>query len=354
MPVQHIRSYSFSLIVRAVLPLAFFAVSTSHLKAQEDGGFYKDKQLRVVVGSAAGSGYDLIARLVWRFVPNHLPGKPTVIIQNLPGAGSVQVANQVANSAPRDGTVIGAPINGMPTAPLLQPEGARFDASTLIWIGAAAREQQVAIASSTAPAISLPELYYKEILVGATTAGTTMVDFPAVAGAFLGLKFKVVRGYEGTAQIITAIEAGELQGIGGLGWSSAKILAGKQIADGRMKVIAQYGFQRHPELIDVPLIYDLAKSEEDRLAMRLTIARQDYDRAYFLPPGVPPTRVETLRRAFDATMKDQAFLVEARRMQLDVDPMTGERVDELIHEVLRTPKPIVERVRAAIDGTSSR
>ena len=354
MPGLKMRSAATTKVVKAVIAGALLATSTLPVQAQEGAAFFKDKQLRVVVGSAAGSGYDLIARLVWRFVPNHLPGKPAVIIQNLPGAGSVQMANQLANTAPRDGTVIGAPINGMPTAPLLQPEGARFDATSLRWIGAAAREQQVAIASTSASAKSLADLYSQELLVGATTAGTTMVDFPAVASAFLGLKFKVVRGYEGTAQIVTAIEAGELQGIGGLGWSSAKILAGKHLADGRMRVIAQYGFESHPELKGVPLIYDLAKTPEDRLAMRLTFARQDYDRGYFLPPSVPMDRVDALRRAFDATMKDPEFLAEARHMQLDVDSMTGERVDDLVREVSATPKQIVDRVRAAIDGTGSR
>jgi tripartite-type tricarboxylate transporter receptor subunit TctC len=340
-------------ITQAALALgALLAISPA--RAQDESQFFKNKQLRVVVGSSPGSGYDLIARLVWRYVPNHIPGSPTVIVQNVPGAGSVQMTNQLVNTAVRDGTVIGAPINGMPTAPLLQPEAARFDATKLIWIGAAAREVQVAMAWHTAPVQTLKDLYKSELLVGATTAGTTMVDFPAVANAFLGLKFKVVRGYEGTAQINTAIEAGELQGIGGVGWSSAKILSGKQLAEKKMKVIAQYGFKKHPELPDVPLVYDLAKSQEDKLAMRLTFARQDYDRGYFLPPEVPAGHVEILRRAFDATMKDPEFLTEAKRMKLDIDAMTGERVDELVREVSATPAPIVARVRAAIAGTSSK
>jgi len=322
--------------------------------AQDENQFYREKQLRILVGSAAGSGYDLIARLVWRYVPNHMTGRPTVVVQNVPGAGSVQMANQLVNTGARDGTVIGAPINGMATAPLLQPEAARFDATKLIWIGAAAREVQVAMAWHTAPVQTLNDLYSKELLVGATTAGTTMVDFPAVANAFLGLKFKVVRGYGGTAQINTAIEAGELEGIGGVGWSTAKILSGRLLAEKKIKVIAQYGFERHPELPDVPLVYDLARTEEDKLAMRLTFARQDYDRGYFLPPDVPTGRVEVLRRAFDATMKDSEFLAEAKRMNLDIDAMTGERVDELVREVSATPKPIVDRVRAAIMGTLSK
>jgi tripartite-type tricarboxylate transporter receptor subunit TctC len=318
--------------------------------AQNPADFYKGKQIRVVVGSAAGSGYDLVARLVWRYVANYIPGKPTIVIQNVPGAGSIVMANQVANSAPRDGTVIGAPINGMPTAPLLQPDATHFDPTKLLWIGAAARESQVAFAWHSAPVQSLEDLKTRELLVGATTAGTTMVDFPAVSNAFLGLKFKIVRGYEGTTQIFQAIEAGELQGVGGVGWSSVKLLAGKWLAQKQITIIAQYGFERVPALPDVPLVYDLAKTNEDRLALRLTFARQEYDRGYFLPPDVPAERVEILRRAFDTAMKDRDFLNEAQKSGIDIDPVSGERVGALIAQVLATPKDIAERVRTIIDG----
>ncbi len=260
------------------------------------------------------------------------------------------MANQVANTAPRDGTVVGAPINGMPTAPLLQPDATHFDPTKLLWIGAAARETQVAFVWHTAPVQSLEDLKTKELLVGATTAGTTMVDFPAVSNEFLGLKFKMVRGYEGTTQIFQAIEAGELQGIGGVGWSSVKLLAGKWLAQNQIKVIAQYGFEPNPALPGVPLVYDLAKTQEDRLALRLTFARQEYDRGYFLPPDVPADRVEILRRAFDAAMKDRDFLDEAQKSGIDIDPVPGERVGALIDDVLATPPNIAKRVRTIING----
>jgi tripartite-type tricarboxylate transporter receptor subunit TctC len=331
------------------LSLALLTVSIAH--AEDDvAAFYRGKQIRVVVGSAAGSGYDLIARLVWRYVANYIPGKPSVVIQNVPGAGSIVMANQVANTAPQDGTVVGAPINGMPTAPLLQPEATHFEPTKLLWIGAAARESQVAFAWHTAPVQSLEDLKNKALLVGATTAGTTMVDFPAVSNAFLGLKFDIVRGYEGTTQIFQAIEAGELQGIGGVGWSTVKLLAGKWLAQKQITVIAQYGFERIPALPDVPLVYDLAKTEEDRLALRLTFARQEYDRGYFLPPGVPAERVEILRRAFDAAMKDRDFRNEAQKLGVDIDPVPGDRIAALIAQVLATPRDVAERVRTIIAG----
>jgi tripartite-type tricarboxylate transporter receptor subunit TctC len=269
----------------------------------------------------------------------------------MPGAGSVVMANQLANIAPRDGTVIGAPINGMPTAPLLQPEATHFDPTKLLWIGAAARESQVAFAWHTAPVQSLEDLKTKELLVGATTAGTTMVDFPAVSNAFLGLKFKIVRGYEGTTQIFKGIEAGELQGIGGVGWSSVKLLAGKWLAQKQITIIAQYGFKRLPALPDVPLVFDLAKTEQDRLALRLTFARQEYDRGYFLPPDAPADRLAILRKAFNAAMKDREFLSEAQKSGIDIDPVPGERVAALIAQVLATPPDIAERVRKIIAGS---
>src|SRR5213595_1469627 len=190
--------------------------------AQEDvAAFYQGKQLRFVVGSAAGGGYDLFARIVVRHIVNHIPGNPIVIVQNQPAAGGVVMTNQLYAQGPKDGTVIGIPINGIPPAPLLQT-GTAFDASKLIWLGSTNREAYVAFVWHTVPVDKITELTSKEIVVGATTPGTTMVDFPLLVNDVLGTKFKVVRGYGGTPQINLAIERGEVQGMGGLGWASVK------------------------------------------------------------------------------------------------------------------------------------
>ena len=322
--------------------------------AQADvANFYRGKQVRLIVGTAPGGGYDLFARIVARHIAAHIPGQPTVIVQNLPAAGGLVMTNQLYSVGPKDGTAIGVPINGIPTAPLLQ-QGAQFDATRLIWIGSTNREPYVAFVWHSAPVQSLAELRAKELVVGSTTPGTTMTDFPLVVNDILGLKFRVVRGYEGTPQINHAIERGEIQGQGGIGWAAIKAQVPHWIAEKKIKVIAQYGLKRYPELADVPSMLEQARTEPDRQALTMLFARTEYGRPYFLPPDVPAERVRALRRAFDATMRDQAFIADAARLQLEIDPMTGEEVQALVAQLTRTPPEIVTRVRAALEAPMAR
>src|SRR5215475_702516 len=324
-----------------IRPTMLFAALTCAVPAaaQEDiAAFYKGKTVRIVVGTAAGGGYDLFARTVARHLAGHIPGNPTIIVQNQPAAGGLVMTNQLFATAPRDGTVIGAPINGIPTAPLIQPYGAHFDAEKLIWLGSTNREPYVAFVWHTAPVQSLAELQQKELIVGATAPGTTMVDFPLITNAILGTKFKIVRGYEGTPQINNAIERGEIDGEGGIGWAAVKAQVPAWIAEKKINVIAQYGLKRNAELAEVPSMLELAKSEADRRALLMLFARTEYGRPYFLPPEVPAARVAALRRAFDATMRDPAFVAEAARLQFEVDPLTGEQVQALVAQLAATPQ----------------
>jgi tripartite-type tricarboxylate transporter receptor subunit TctC len=317
----------------------------------QDGvaAFYRGKQLRMIVGSAVGGGYDLFARIVARHIGNHIPGHPGVIVQNQPAAGGVVMANQLYGQGPKDGTVIGVPINGLPTAPLLQ-SGTQFDPVRLNWIGSTNREAYVAFVWHTVPVASIGELTSKEVVVGATTPGTTMVDFPLLVNDVLGFKFKIVRGYQGTPQINLAIERGEVQGVGGLGWASVKAQTPHWISGKKIRVLAQYGLTRHAELVDVPTMLELARSDADRQAMTMLFARTEYGRPYFLPPDVPPERVTALRRAFDATMRDPAFIAEAAKLEFDIDPLTGEQVQALVGQLAATPRDVVARVRRALEA----
>ena len=318
--------------------------------AEDDvAAFYRGKQLRMIVGSAVGGGYDLFARIVARHIVHHIPGSPGIIVQNQPAAGGVVMANQLYGQGPKDGTVIGVPINGLPTAPLLQ-SGTQFDPERLIWLGSTNREAYVAFVWHTVQVTSITELTSKEVVVGATTPGTTMVDFPLLVNDVLGFKFKVVRGYQGTPQINLAIERGEVEGMGGLGWASVKAQTPHWISERKIKVLAQYGLKRYSELADVPTMLEFAKSDADRQAMTMPFARTEYGRPYFLPPDVPVERVAALRRAFDATMKDPAFVAEAAKLQFDVDPLTGEQVQALVAQLAATPREVVARVRAALEA----
>jgi tripartite-type tricarboxylate transporter receptor subunit TctC len=318
--------------------------------AQDVAGFYRGKQMRIVVGTGVGGGYDLFARAVARHIVNHIPGNPTIIVQNLGAAGGLVMVNQLFSLGPKDGTVIGAPINGIPTAPLLQPGGAHFDANKLNWIGSTNRETYVGFVWHTAPVQDLADVMRKEVVVGATTAGTTMVDFPLVTNKIIGTRFKIVRGYESTPQINVAIERGELEGNAGIGWQSVKTQTPSWIADKKIKVIAQYGLRRDPELADAPTMLEYAKTEADRQALTMMFARTEYGRPYFLPPDVPAERVEAIRRAFDATMKDPEFIADAAQLQLDLSPMTGEQVQALVAQLGRTPPAVVAAVRAALEA----
>lgn len=319
--------------------------------ADEDvAAFYGGKQIHLIVGSGAGSGYDINARLIARFLGAHIPGHPTVVVQNQPGAGSVIAAKGLANGATRDGTVIASVINGVPTAPLLQPAGVRFDPLRLGWIGSSNRDTQVMYVWGTAPVRRLEELTKKELIVGGTSAGTSQVDFPLVLNAILGTKFKIVSGYEGSAQVHKAMEAGEVQGIAALAWSSLKTINANWLVEGKIRILAQWSAPPHPDLKEVPLVESLAHTKQDLQALKLLTSRLEIGRPFVAPPDVPPARLAALRHAFEATMKDPAFLAEARRIQLDVDPMTGEEVHGMVESVLATPQDVVARVRRALNG----
>jgi tripartite-type tricarboxylate transporter receptor subunit TctC len=318
-------------------------------RADPVADFYRGKQIRFIIGSAPGGTYDILARIVARHLAAHIPGEPLIIVQNQPAAGGLVMANQLYALGPNDGTAIGVPINGIPTAPLLQPEVAHFDATKLIWIGSTNREPYVAYVWHTAPVQSLAELLTKQLIVGATTPGTTMVDFPMLTNKIVGTKFKIVPGYGSTPQLNQAMERGETEGVGALGWAAVKAQVPQWITEHKIKVIAQFGFKPSGELADVPLMLDLAKTPADRQALSMLFARTEYGRPYFLPPDVPPARVEALRRAFDATMKDDGFIADAAKIGLAPDPLTGEQVQALIAQLAGTPTAVVQRVRAALD-----
>jgi tripartite-type tricarboxylate transporter receptor subunit TctC len=319
-------------------------------RADDVASFYRGKQIRFIVGSAPGGTYDLLARIVARHIGAHIPGTPSIIVQNQPTAGGLLMVNQLYALGPNDGTAIGVPLNGIPAAPLLQPAAAHFEAAKLIWLGSTHSEPYVAYVWHTAPVQSLSELLTKQLVVGATTPGTTMNDFPALTNAIVGTKFKIVPGYASTPQMNEALERGEVEGIAGFGWFALNAQAPQWVPEGKIKIIAQFGLTRSKILPDVPLMLDLAgQSQADRQALMMLFSRTEYGRPYFLPPDVPAERVEALRRAFDATMKDEAFMVEASKIGFAVDPLTGEEVQALVAALANTPPDVVSRVRAALN-----
>jgi tripartite-type tricarboxylate transporter receptor subunit TctC len=328
------------------LVLGFVAPATAQDRVAQ---FYQGKTVHMIVGIAAGSGYDINARALAHHLSEHIPGKPTIVVQNQPGSGSISMTNQLYNAGPFDGTVIGAAFGGMPTAPLLTPEGVKFDPTKLNWLGSTNRETHVTYLWHTASANSIEDIKKQEIVVGAQAPGTTQYDFPLMANAIFGTKFKIVNGYGGTPQIHLAMERGEVEGNGASAWTTLKALNSDWIKDKKVKIIAQWALRPNPELPGVPSVLDLAKNDKDKAALLLVLARLDFGRPFFLPPNVPTDRVEALRKAFDDTMKDPAFLAEAETLKLDIDPLNGKQVSELVAQVIATPKDVVERVRGIFE-----
>jgi tripartite-type tricarboxylate transporter receptor subunit TctC len=334
----------------ALLALSIALIASPASAQEEDvAAFFRGKTLRLMVGIGVGSGYDINARLLARHMPAHIPGQPNIIVQNQPGAGSLTMTNALYNSGPFDGTVMGASFNGMPTAPLLQPGGARFDPNKLIWLGSSNRETQVTYVWHNVPIQRLDELRTRELVVGAQAPGSTQYDYPMLVNHLFGMKFKVVTGYQSTAKINLALESGEVHGTLA-NWSTLKALSSQWLAEKKVRMIAQWALQKHPDLAEVPFVLDLATSEGDRQALLLALARLEYGRPFFLPPNVPPARVAALRRAFDATMKDPAYVAEADKLRVDVDPLTGEQVAALVAQVSQTPAETVARVRTAMES----
>ncbi len=336
---------------KATLALfAFAALAPCAAFAQASADFYKGKSIRLLIGFGPGGGYDIYARAVAQHIGKHIPGAPSIVPQNMPGAGSVLVANHLANVAPRDGTVIGAFASGVPSVPLLTPEQAKFDASALSWIGSANNEVQIDYVWHTAPATTIDAVRQREVILGATGPGAASVDFPLMVNEILGFKYKLITGYKGTAEINLAMERGEVHGVAGLTWAGTRSATPEWVREKKIVIIAQYGQKPHPDLPDVPLVIDLAKNERDRQALNLIFSRQEIGRPFAAPPALPPERLTMLRRAFDATMKDPEFLADAERAKLDILPVDGETVATMVASLAATPPDVVARVRRILAG----
>ncbi len=315
--------------------------------ADDVAAFFKGKTLRILVGSGVGSGYDITARTLARAMPAYIPGHPLIIVQNQPGAGGMSMTNSLNASGPFDGTVIGAPFNGTPTMPLLQPQSARFDADKLIYLGSTNRETQVMYVWHTVAIQKLDDVKTKELTMGAQAPGSTQYDYPILLDRLLGYKFKVITGYQSTPKIHLALESGEVQGTIA-NWSTLLALNANWLAEKKVRLLVQWGIKKLPEIGDVPNIFEFLHTDADRAAVKLMVARLEFGRPFFVPPGVPADRVAALRRAFDATMKDKGFLADSAREKLEIDPLSGEDVQKLVEEVAHTPPDVVARVRAAL------
>jgi len=330
--------------VAAMLALAGF--TTAH--AQSPADFYKGKTVEIYIGYSVGGGYDLYARTIARHIGKHIPGNPTVVAKNMPGAGSLRLANWLYNVAPKDGTVFGTIGRGTGFDPLLGSKGAQFDAGKFSWIGSANDEVSVCVSWHGSGIGKFEDLYSKEMIVGGTGAAADTDQFPKVLNAVLGTKMKVITGYPGGNDIALAMERGEVHGRCGWSWSTIVATHKNWVDEKKMTVLVQLALSKEPDLAKVPLIMEFAKTDEQKRILKLIFARQVMGRPYLAPPGLPKDRAFALRRAFDATMKDPAFLADAKKSKIDITPVAGEKVEELVNEIYQTPKEIAQKAAAMI------
>jgi tripartite-type tricarboxylate transporter receptor subunit TctC len=304
--------------------------------------FYAGKQITFIAGSGVGGGYDLLARLAARHVGRLIPGNPTVIVQNLPAAGSLVAANQIYNTAPKDGTVVAFIQRGMLLAKLINPSGVRFELDKLNWLGNLASETGLVLAWHTAPHRTANDLLEQELIVG----GQVGVDPEITArlyNSLIGTKFKIVNGYSGTAEIALAIERGEVQGIADWSWASFKKQRPDWLRDKLVTLLLQGALHRDPELPDLPSALDFVRNDDDRKVLELFFTQKTIARPVIAPPGVPADRIATLRAAFAALATDRDFLADAVRSGLDVAPISGEAVDKVVALIAGTPADVADR-----------
>jgi tripartite-type tricarboxylate transporter receptor subunit TctC len=335
------------------LALTASVAATTAASAAED--FYKGKQIKIIVSSAPGGSYDAMARLLAVYMPKYIPGTPTMIVENMPGGGGLTAVQYMLNVAPKDGTVINATQANIPTAPLLQSDVAKFDPNTFGWIGNITKDPYVGFMWHTSPAQSLEDMKTKESSVAGSASGGISVDSAIMAKEMFGYKLKIVSGYPDSSATKLAIERGEVDGIMANGWADLKLQKREWLTDKKIKVFVQLGLTKLPDLPDVPLFIDQAKNEEDREALLILLGRQEFTRPYYVPPGTAPDRLETLRTAFEATMKDAKFVDEIfKKSQVEITGSSnGKELAALVSKISNSPPAAAKRLEKAFTDFKS-
>jgi tripartite-type tricarboxylate transporter receptor subunit TctC len=331
--------------LRASAILILCALTSGHAAAQAPEQFYAGKTIDFVIGYPPGGSNDTWGRLVARHLSRHIPGNPTVVPKNQPGAGSFLAVNQIFNIAPKDGSVIGI---GSPTMPLderLGTQGVRFKTAQLNWLGRVDSLVNMLFMSSTSRVKTLDDAFKIESTLSATGVGSTVAVYPTVMNHVLGTKFKLIMGYKGSNEAMLAVERGEVEGHS-TSWTALKVAHPAWIAEKKVTILVQFAQKRHPEMPDVPTVVELARNDDQRAILNAVVNAAEVGTAFFTGPGVPTERVAALRRAFDATMKDPEFQADVERTRLALNPITGEDLQQLVAEVSNLPPALLDKVRA--------
>jgi tripartite-type tricarboxylate transporter receptor subunit TctC len=336
-----------TVIGATILALTVLVPSTAPAESVAD--FYSGKSIRMVVATSPGGDYDLRARLLARHMSRHIPGEPAIVPVNMPGGVGLQAANWMATQAPRDGTALHAIMQNMSAFQALGGANVEYDTRKFFWIGNTTDTPNVINSWYTTGIKTIQDVMTRELVVGAPGTATSSVYYPKALNELVGTKFKIVSGYPGGNVVNLAMERGEVGGRGSNSWASWKSTHPEWLMEKKIFILVQIAFKRDPELPDVPTMIELAKNEQDRQVMEFLSADIPISRAYITTPDVPADRVEALRRAFDATMKDPAFLAEAAKTQMDISPSTGEEAQKFADMIANTPPAVIAKAKVILD-----
>jgi tripartite-type tricarboxylate transporter receptor subunit TctC len=340
-----------SVVVGAAL-LCASAHQLAAAEADEDvARFYKGKQITMTIGSSAGGGYDLYGRLVARHIGRHIPGSPSVVPSNMPGAASLVATQYIANVGPKDGTAIAAVYPQVVLEQLIgDKSNIKLDPRKLNYLGSANSEVYICMVRAASPVKTLEDATKMQAVLGATAPGASSYDFPLLLNNVLGTKFRIVSGYPGNQEIALATEKGEIDGACGTGWSTLASARPHWVRDGFVRLIAQEGLRGNPELdaLKVPLAIDSAKTAMQRQIMEIVYAQLLFGRPFVVAPEVPAERIAALQTAFIAALKDPELLAEAKKMNLDISPMPGPEVKATVERLFATPPEVLTAAKQAL------
>ena len=319
------------------------AASSAHADAVTD--FYKGKQVSLIVSTGAGGTYDTIARQMSRYMPKHLPGEPTIVVKQMPGAGHMLATNFMFETAPKDGSHIATVGNTIPLHQALGGKGARYQANKFNWLGTTGISNLMTVAWAAAGVKSIEDVMTREVTAGSTGAGSGTSLYPTVMNKVLGTKFKIVAGYQRATEIDLAMERGEMDVRSGFSYGSLATEHPEWLRDKKVVMLVQVGGTREPDFPDVPLMSELAKTDEQRQILTLISSTVALGRPYLTTPGVPADRLAALRKAFMDTLADPAFLAEAKKLNFDLRPADAAVVTKIVDDVVNSPPDIIAKTK---------
>jgi len=343
-----LRSSDILFVCGAACSIIALAAVPTNAGAAGVEDFYKGKTVSMLIGYSVGGGYDLYGRLVARHMSKYIPGKPTIVPQNLTGAGSLRAASFLYSAAPKDGSVIATFGRTIATTPLLMPTSTPFDATKLNWLGSVTNEVSLCLTWSASPVKVWQDALDRPITMGGEGSGADPDVYALIYKNVFGAKWKLITGYHGTNDIMLAMERGEVDGLCGVSWSTLKSRRPEWLAEKKINIINQAALKKQPELPDVPLALDLTQDREKLQMIKLFLDSQEMARPFAAPPGIPADRKAALVAAFEQTMRDPAFLSEAQKQSMDVNPLSAKAMDELVAELYATPKPVIEKAAQAM------